>query len=419
LQAPFAVRAERFRQQREVFHARLVSRWPHGIDDPFDLLAPVSISRADVQSCYRASAAILHIYARVVAMLPRLPNDAVKRLGYVAPLMRLCQRSGAVRHVPIARLDLVRTRSGYKLLDFNADAPGYIFEAGAVNAHACAANPDANPNAALDRYVRNAFAAAIRRWCREHRRSEASVVVRCGYASGSADQRALAEYYADLCSNRYDSRPMALERLSTDGLQVRGENGQTLDVLIRCAPLLSFLGGIDLALVTGRQILRLASRGRLCLLNPLEAHLFENKAVQALIWGLYELGLVFNTVERATIARHFLPTYLMPPQHQAGRWVAKPVLDACGAGVSIGLKRPIRLPKDGYVYQRYAPLDRRTLMTETGLRRLTTVVSCVVAHGEPVGITMRAGGPVTDMSAWSVPVRFRTPARNRRLGHNE
>nr|MDQ6944352.1 glutathionylspermidine synthase family protein [Candidatus Eremiobacteraeota bacterium] len=137
--------------------------------------------------------------------------------------------------------------------------------------------------------------------------------------------------------------------------------------------------------------------------------LLQSKAAQALIWGLYERGELFNASERDAIARVFLPTYLDRPDDGAA-YVRKPVLgregigvailDAAGDEVASGERAVPSIAEQPVVFQRYVRAPRRHVRRADGSEidgeELTT---CFVVAGRPSAIGMRIGGAVTD--SWS------------------
>lgn len=401
---------ERFREQQRRLHDDIDRRWPNAIADAYDLLAPVTVSRTEVDAIFDASGAIARIYTKIARLLPRLPAEVVRSLGCSPSLLRLCLGDVSSRHLPIARLDVVATKTGVKLLDFNADAPGLLIEAAVANEPACRLWKRDDLNQAALPSIRRVLLAEMSRWRRAQRvRGTRPLVVRCGFPSRSPDQESLASFYARLCSAVHDARPVPMNSVSARGGVVRDADGRRVDVLVRCCELSYFADRSEWAGSQGREILNLAAAGKLCLINPLRAHLFESKAIQAVIWGLFERNLMFTQAERAIVGRHFLPTYFRPTARWR-TWVEKPAMGRCGYGV-----QKISEPRQagsarGRVFQQYVTLPRRRLMTEDGPRDLVLVTSCLLVHGQPVAVTMRAGGPVTDEMAWSVPVGLKRKA---------
>jgi glutathionylspermidine synthase len=402
-----------FRERRIDFHRRLSERWPHGLADPFDLLGSLPLTRPEIAALHSAGTAIARIYLKVARAYPSLPNDVLRAMGHSRKLRRLCLNDRTRFSLGISRIDVAVTESGIKLLDYNADAPGLIFEAAEINQRVCDAERNVDPNHSARARLRAALHSRIRAFRRTRgERRDGAVAVRCVYTREPQDARALAEFYTELCSDRFDAKAISLRELSADDQFVYDDNGDVVDVLIRCTSLSSFLDSRDLSAETGRRILQLVSRGRLCMVNPLRAGLLESKGIQALVWGMFERKLFFDREERSIIKRHFLPTYFAPPPHWR-RWVEKPLMESSGVGVVVRTRTERRpTARAGCICQRYAPLKQRLLMTELGPRRLTPVVSCVIVQGRTIALAMRAGKPITDERAWVVPVHAaRAPRR--------
>jgi glutathionylspermidine synthase len=406
---PSGDRERRFREARLDFHRELAGSWPYGLADPYDLLPAVALPRAEIAALWSAGDAIGRIYLKLSRVCPLLPGRVLRSMGHSRVVRRLCLLDRTRFSLGVSRIDVAVTESGIKLLDYNADAPGLIFESAEVNRRACGTGRRTNPNhrtAALLRATLNDHIARFRRRARGRR--DRGATVRCVYTRDAWDERTLAEYYSALCSDRFDATSIPLEALKADDRFVYGENGERIDVLIRCTPLSNFLESPWLSVRAGRSILRLAGRGRLCLINPMRAHLMESKGMQALIWGMFERQVFFNRAERSLVERHFLPTYFAPPSHWR-RFVEKPLLESRGVGVAVRTRtgrRPVARDghDSGHIYQQYVPLTQRVLMTESGPRRLTLVVSCVLARGRTIALAMRAGRSVIDERAWIVPV---------------
>src|SRR5215831_14751978 len=100
-------RIERFRHRQQELHDSVNARWPGAIADPFDLLAPLSMSRRDVEAFFAAAAAIARIYSKVARLLPRLPEPLLQDWGYAASLRRSCLRDVSGSALFLSRIDLV------------------------------------------------------------------------------------------------------------------------------------------------------------------------------------------------------------------------------------------------------------------------------------------------------------------------
>jgi len=158
-------------------------------------------------------------------------------------------------------------------------------------------------------------------------------------------------------------------------------------------------------------VLRFVEQRRLAIINAPFSFLLQSKALQAVIWNLFESGQYFAEDERRLIERYMLPTYLDPPADNTA-YVVKPVYGAEGDTVKVVTPGGGVVDKSVYtsysdqvmVYQKYVDLMPSEMMTEYGPRTLHVVTSCFLIAGKPSGICMRAGEAITDESAWVLPV---------------
>lgn len=72
-------------------------------------------------------------------------------------------------------------------------------------------------------------------------------------------------------------------------------------------------------------------QGNLQLFNGPHSILLQSKGLVAAVWGMYELGLLFDKEERETISRYILPTYNKPVF--SGNFVSKSVFGREGGSV--------------------------------------------------------------------------------------
>ncbi len=375
----------------------------------------------------QAAAGIATIYKRTASLLRTLPDQALLEMGLPSVVLKVvrCSLSGTP-HTVFGRLDFARTLDGYKLLEFNADNPGLVVETFAVNRAICleAGRIDANDGAeqVLIDVLRDAVGAG-RDYVRVEPSQRASVVVT---ASGRySSDTGVARYLCSLLEQGDPSfaRHVALEELSIDGDGLYDQSGERIDVLFRVTPLqflegrLSRRGTANRSLDAGGEadsgtaLFDLVERRRLALINPPCALLLESKALQVVIWNLFETGTYFNKPECSLIEKYMLPTYLDPPS-SGEPYVVKPALGA--AGDTVAVVNPLtgsitRAAGTTYaneikVYQRYVELPELAALTELGPRLLRTVSSCFLVGGLPLGVCMRAGGVITEESAWVVPV---------------
>jgi glutathionylspermidine synthase len=405
-----------YRRAREEFFVRRGAAWPGTLFDAFDILAPRALTSVEAQDIFDTAAGLARIYARAGELLRRLPDEALLEMGvpeYVLPVVR-CAIPGMADCV-IGRLDLVRTDAGYKLLEYNADVPGLLVEAFSINAQVCIDAGADDPNASHEHLLARALASAVRAGLRHLRKSEGEGNVLVTFSRRSRRGEGLAGYVCGLLTE-FSAQYAALESLSSDLDGLYDPQGRRIDVLYRIFPLHFFRDGLfhrkeEILPQMGGVVFKLVERRRLALINPPFAFLLENKALQVLIWNLFEAGQYFGETERQLIERYMLPTHLDPPPNRDA-YVMKPAYGAEGDSVRI-------MTEDGsvahcaegttytgqlMVYQKRVDAPAEEMMTEYGTRKLHMVTSCFLISGIPAGICIRAGEAITDESAWVLPV---------------
>jgi glutathionylspermidine synthase len=425
--APLRLRPTRARDRRarERLFARLDARWPGTVPDPWELVDLHAIDDAEVSAITEAATAICRVYARVAELLAKCPDEVYRRLGLPPAVHRSTRtKIPGLADVVLGRLDLARTPRGYTLLELNADVPGMFVESFAVNRQVCEAAGERDVNegreSALARGLETAIGASLNHLGIVLGRGRAHVTVAAARASSRDTD--LARYLAGLVElpQAVSMRPSTLEELQADETGLFDAEGTRIDVLVRLYPLAAFpytrLPAVGQpGRSTWMRVLDLVEQRRLVLINPPSAYLLNSKAVQAIIWNLHRSGEYFDATEHALVDRHLLPTYLDPVFGDRPH-VVKP---ACGRGgdtvrvVNAG-HAPSRSAGSTYadqpmVYQEYVPLPQIRCMTEDGPRDLHVVASCFIVNGEPAGVCFRAGGVVTDESAWYLPVCATSP----------
>lgn len=139
--------------------------------------------------------------------------------------------------------------------------------------------------------------------------------------------------------------------------------------------------------------------GKLTLFNPPHSILLQSKGLMAAVWGLFELGLLYNEDEREAIAKYILPTYNKPVF--SGSYVSKSMFGREGGSVRMfDSSGELEIKdEDGFdtselfptVYQMRANLPE--IETVVGKRRLLTGMFMI--NGKPCGLLGRAGGLIT------------------------
>jgi len=143
--------------------------------------------------------------------------------------------------------------------------------------------------------------------------------------------------------------------------------------------------------------------GRLQLFNSPHSILLQSKGLLAAVWGMYELGLLFDKHEREAINKYMLPTYNKPVF--SGQYVSKSMFGREGGSVKLyDLEGQLEIEdQDGYdtsvlfptVYQHRAEMAR----VETAAGEFHILTGMFVINGTPCGLLGRAGGLITGNSS--------------------
>ena len=403
---------------RRLFFDLYGQRWPITLADAFDLLEVYPLPASEVNEIREVTSSLAELFAKVFALLESASGDVLTHLGVPDRWKGIAKsRIPGLSPCVIGRFDLARTNEGYKLLEFNADAPGLLVEAFSVNSAVCRHGQNIDPNEGAERVLADALGTAIKAALAHLEKSagaETNIVV-SAWGNAPRDQ-AIASYLRDLL-HPIPAISIPVEQIQIDDLGLFTLGGKAIDVLVRAFPLNS-IGGNGFrhrakvrTWETETQLARLIADKRVALMNPPAAFLLGSKALQALIWGLYEEGRYFQEQDRKLIARCMVPVYLDPPEDGTACAV-KPIYGSEGDSVRLldTSQKVISASLDTtcldqpMVYQKYLELPCKELMTEYGPRKLHLVTSCFVVGGVPSAICIRAGELITNELAWVMPV---------------
>ena len=168
----------------------------------------------------------------------------------------------------------------------------------------------------------------------------------------------------------------------------------------------------------GLWLLELVEEGKLALINPPSAILMQNKAVQAVIWGLHlDNSLFFSKEEHAWIEEYFLPTFLEPDffMENSLPYVKKPAFGREGDTVEIYTMEGQLAQADQQksyteyvpVYQQYTQHPTITFMSEKGNQEGKLLVGSFLLNGQPSAIGYRVGGTITNNLSYYLPIALK------------
>jgi glutathionylspermidine synthase len=420
---------EEHRQRRAQFYEAIPDFWADLYGAEYALFDYYTLTAQEVEQIRTATDRIGHLYRKTAKLLRQLPDDTLRLLGFHPDTLPFLRASTFPAETVIARADLVYVDGTFKLIELNADTPTFIRETFDINEQVASFFRLASPNEGAVKNVTEAVRHAVWQSYRLLHRDGEPYVVFTSHEDHMEDRETV----------RYLQRISGMEAayvplhelhvvaedvpLSVGGVLRRGlydSEGRRIDVLYRQTYPLEHLveDRAEDGTKVGVQLLELWKEREVALINPPSAFLLQSKAVQALIWGLYEEGNPFFTEEeRQWIAEHFLPTYLDEEYFldQQMMYVQKPAFGREGDTVVIknGNGEPIAFDSqqtykdEAPVYQQYVPLPETVVKTVNGYETVKLLHTCFLINGKAVGIGLRAGGMITNNLSYYLPVMMK------------
>ena len=418
-----------YASQREQIYAPLrkqgIFSWDFLYGQEYALASTCRISPADCSELAYATERLGVIFAKTIAVVQRGSDSLLAELGLPAnafPAVRLT----LMPEIPtlIGRFDFARTMNGWKMLEFNADTPGGIVEAYHVNGEVCRYYGSQDPNEKSKSDLQGAFVEAAASFAGK------------GYSINQIVFSALDWHAEDLGTVRYLQKesglnayfcPLADLRVYRDRLCALLDGEMVpIDLWYRLHPLGVLSEETDQdGYPTGAHVLDLMARRKVAVLNPPSALIAQTKALQALIWNLYEKKEFFSLPEREIITQYMLPTYLENRFAGKSPHVIKPALGREGGGITIfgpegGLLQ--QSPEQAYrnqimVFQQYVEMETVVVETLAGRRQGFAVWGSFLINGKASAVNIRVGGRITDDMAYFWPVIFADKKENERDGN--
>jgi glutathionylspermidine synthase len=394
-------------REHSVTAADSVAFWETYQGHPYALPDAIVLDPCEVEAVRAAARDAWSVYRRVGPLLRSLPDEGLEALGIPAAaydVVRLYdERAGETL---VARFDFLYDGERYRAVELNAETPFFMVESFVENGARARACGLRDPNDGERDRLADALGAALRPLARDAR---VGVVATNVYR----EDVGTAYFLRDLIASRVEAEVVFApvhELAVVDGFVCDADG--PLDVVYRCYPLEHFAADRD-----GAMLFDAVARGACRLLNPPSALLLQSKAAQALIWGLYERGELFDEREREAVRRTFLPTYLDRPD-DGNVYVRKPVfgregigvtiVDASGAEIARGERTIQAYDEQPAVFQRFVRTRRRRVRRADGVEiEGEELMTCFVVAGRPSAVGMRLGGPVIDSWSYFAPVGVR------------
>jgi glutathionylspermidine synthase len=401
---------------RKNFYCDIESFWPDLFDSEYALYDIVCFSRADIEDIRLATKRIGHLFFRTAKLLRKSGDETLREMDIPESAIPFIREISLPVETVIARVDLVKTEGGLKLLELNADTPTFEKEVFSVNHMATKHFGVEDPNEGYEAELGNAIDKAIIESHIRTNQTHNPYVVFTSHDDHPEDQLTTL-YLMNLSKLQVSYQPLnRLQIIPNEGLF--DVKGRRIDVLYRQTyPLEHLVEDLDPESKekVGLQLLELVTSKKLSIVNPISAFLLQSKAVQAVIWGMMELEHpYFSEQEREWIRTYFLPTYLEkdPFIKQGIKYVKKPSFGREGDTVEIFNSVGQKVEEDTYktyqsslpVYQQYVDLPSQPIKTIGGMKEGKLLIGSFLVNGKASGIGIRAGKQITDNNAYFLPV---------------
>lgn len=395
--------------------------WDFLYEQEYALATLGEILECDRQELAYATEGLGAIFTKTIAAVQH-GNDALLRELGIPSQMFGAVRLPMIPDMPtlIGRFDFARTADGLKMLEFNADTPSGVVEAYYVNGEVCRFFGRKNPNDGCARDITEAFAKGI------------GAYKEIGYPVDQVVFSALEWHTEDAGTVEYLKKQSRLKACFTPLKDLRVYRDRLcalmegelvpVDVWHRLHPfcILSEEKDAD-GYPTGAHVLDIIARKKLAVLNPPSALIGQTKALQALIWNLYETREFFSLAEREVISSYMLPTYLENRFEGVCSYVTKPILGREGGSISIYSADGTLLhqssdqsyQKQIMVFQKFIEMETVTVETIKGQRRGFPVWGSFLIGGKASAINVRVGDYITDDLAYFFPMMYPENGENK------
>ena len=396
----YAVRRERwYGPLRDLFS------WEKIDGEEYALASGTPVFSQQYQELQAAAEGLAALWHKVALIVSQGDVRLLRWLGLPAGMQEAVREGVQLPWLTaLGRFDFVQTVAGWKMLEYNCDTPSGVVEALAVNGKICACEGRKNPNAAGEELLRQAIAESL---YIAHRAGLAGAAAFSALGSHSEDAGTM-KYWQSLAAEGLfvPLEELRYERESLTSL-VSGEIGcwfrlHPWEIMVKeCA--------VD-GFPTGKRVLELVAAKKLLAVNPPLAALGQSKALQALIWQLYEAEEFLRQQERQLVQAYMLPSYRQNVFLGKVSYVRKPLWGREGGGVTLHAADGSLLAgsRGGWhgaaIYQQAVELERMQVMTEKGLQEGRRLWGVFVAGGSFAGLLVRLGAAITDDQAWMTPV---------------
>lgn len=403
-----------YREKRREFYEGIADFWADLYGEEYALFDVHMLEEEEVRTIRQVSNRVGHVFFKVCQLLREVPDETLIEMGFPIETLSILRLKTHQAESVIARLDLIPTGDGYKCIEINADTPTFIKELFAVNGEVCSKFSLDNPNEGMEERLRQAVRSSIM----EGLEGKGLITPHIVFTAheDNIEDRETVNYLMQLSGLPSKFTPLHQLQIQK-GIGLFDEEGRRIDVLYRQTfPIENLLFDRDEENnPIGDWLLELVEQGKLVLVNPPSAFLLQNKAVQAVIWGLHEeKNPFFTEEEHQWIEEYFLPTYLeAEPFLQKGlSYVKKPSFGREGDTVEIfrsGGEIAHANTERNYtnyvaVYQKYVESQTVRFHSEKGMQKGKLLIGSFLLNGKSAALGCRVGGEITNNLSYYLPV---------------
>ncbi|WP_404331740.1 glutathionylspermidine synthase family protein [Mesobacillus maritimus] len=403
-----------YHEKRQQFYREIKNFWSDMYGEEYALYDIARIGKSEVDQIRLATDRIGRIFFKVATLLREVPDETLVEMGFPVESLSFLKLQSLPFESVIARLDLIRTETGFKCIEINSDTPTFIKELFLINSLVCSEFQMEDPNAAMAERLGYAVRLSINECAKQIRKPKPYIVFTAH--EDNEEDRETVRYLQELAD--LPSRFVPLHQLEI----VKGEGlydgaGSKIDILYRQTfPIENLIMDEDEAgNKIGLWLLELVESGMLMVINPPSAFLLQNKAVQAIIWGLHEEKHAFFTnEEHEWIQEYFLPTFFEPDYflHSNLAFVKKPSFGREGDTIEIFNENGELSLQDSQknytnyvpIYQKYVELPSIRFMSTKGKQTGNLLIGSFLLNGHAAAIGFRVGERITNNLSYYLPV---------------
>lgn len=277
-----------YKSNRKQFYSQIEQFWADLYDEEYALYDLYEVTEDEVEKIRLATERTGKIYFKIAHLLRNVPDEILLEMGYPEQTLHFLRLKILEAESVIARFDFIPYNDSYKCIEINADTPTFIKELFFVNERICHAFAMENPNAKMEQLLKD----MVRKSVAQSKPSQKAHIV------FTAHEQNIEDYYTTLYLMQFipGAKFTPLHQLQIqNGVGLFDEDGKQIDVLYRQTfPIENVIQDVDEAQnPIGLWLLDLVEQNLLIIINPPSAFLLQNKAVQAVIWGLHEESNVF------------------------------------------------------------------------------------------------------------------------------